>query len=162
MLLQKGEATYTKPQNQKSNSSKNTTSNNQANKETTSSNSAAIKNNNEEINRKIRNLTQEKVNIESQLKRYNESLTSADKIYKDIIKSMTDVNKTKNLFSKYYKLNGKIADGGKLEIINEKLNANKKDLTDIVIPSIKQEISKLQNQLSQKEKQISDLRRQYV
>ena len=114
-----------------------------------------------EISRQINSLTRKKNVCENERKKYKTSLTYATKLVGSLSSSRNDLNYSNSNMEKYFTINNKTADSGKIISTRDELNEMIRKLNHTIIPEINNNINMLTREIANIERQISSLRRQY-
>ena len=115
-----------------------------------------------EISRRINSLTREKTACQNEREKYKTSLTYATKLVSSLSKSENDLNHSNNYMEKFFTINNRTADNGKIISTRDELNQIIKKLNNTIIPEINNNINMLTREITNIERQISSLRRQYA
>ena len=105
---------------------------------------------------RLQELNKQKKNCESERTKYKTSLTNANKLVQRLNESVKYLNNTNDYMKKYFTINGKTADGGKINSIKESTNEIIRKIKTRVIPSIDSSISNLNFKINKidKERQL--------
>ena len=114
-----------------------------------------------QIKAKINSLTKENNNYMSERTKYKNSLSYANKLISSLKSSNNYLNSSNNNLKKYFMINGKTADDGKIVNIKEDVNKIIKKLNNTIIPNINSNIKNLDNKINSTTKEINVLKRQY-
>lgn len=115
-----------------------------------------------EIQRKINELTRRKNNYNAELNEYRNALNYANKLVSSLSNGEQYLNTANDQLKKYFTINGKTGDGGKITNENEKIKTLIKDLNNTIIPNINSNIKNINNNIYDLNRQINILRRQYA
>lgn len=105
-------------------------------------------------------LRRKKVSLETQRIQYKDSLNYAKKLVDNLQDSMVKINYSENYLKSYFTIDGKTADGGKLDSIRTEIKQTIKILNNTVIPNINLNINKLTKEISEITKKINEIRNQ--
>ena len=114
-----------------------------------------------EIKYKIDTLTWEKNNCIGTRDNYKKSLSYANKLVSNLKSGISYLNTTKDHMKKNFTINGKTADGGKIEKTATNVNGIVKKLNNTIIPRINQEINSLNNEINNLTYRINSLWNDY-
>ena len=92
---------------------------------------------------------------------YEKSLEYANKLVGNLNSYNTSSNSSKEYLKKYYTINGKTADNGKLDDINNTISLYLNQLNNNIIPEIKKNVNILNSKISSIEREVLLLEKQY-
>ena len=113
-----------------------------------------------EIQYKINQLTKQLNNYTSEKNSYSNSLGYAKKLVSSLNTSLQYLNTTNDNLKSSFTINGKTADGGKVEETKNEVNAVIREVNNSVIPDINSNIKTLTNKINNINSQLYTLRRQ--
>ena len=114
-----------------------------------------------QIKNKIDNLTYQKNNYVNERNKYKTSLNYANKLLTDLNSSKKYLDTSEENLKKYFNINGKTPDGGKIKKSQNEINKMIKNVKSTVIPKINNEIERLNRNINNLEYQINNLWRDY-
>lgn len=118
-------------------------------------NNADIQNQINKINGQMSEARRKCENLREQLLVYRNCLKQTDTINNKIVEINRNTNITESNFKKYYVVDGKIADNGKLSNIKDHVKSGSDKLNNVIVPAIKNKISELESKISNLESEIS-------
>ena len=113
-----------------------------------------------QIQSKINTLIRQKSNYETQRSNYRTSLTYANKLISNLDSSLNNLNSSNDYLKRFFTINNKTIDGGKIEKAKTEISQIMKKLDNTIIPNINSNISSLTNNINLLSREISTLRRQ--
>lgn len=93
---------------------------------------------------------------------YEQALNYASQLVSTLNSINKDINSSKDYLKKYYTINGKTADNGKLDDMKNNITQYLKNLNNNIIPEIKKNISALNTKISGIEREVLLLEKQYI
>ena len=115
---------------------------------------------NTEIQSRINELTRQKSSYEKTMSSYKTSLTHANKLITNLEDSLNNLNSSNDYLKRYFTINNKTVDGGKIETNKIKINEILKKLKNTIIPSINNNIRDLTTKINSLTREINNLKRQ--
>ena len=115
----------------------------------------------EQIRREINNLTRVKNNYDSEVVKYRNSLSYANKLVKNLTNTINYLNSANDYMKRYFTINKKTADDGEINKNKEQINKIIKKLNSTIIPSINSNINDLNIKITKTNREINILKRQY-
>lgn len=112
-----------------------------------------------QINSKITQLTREKNNCVNERTKYKNSLTYANKLVSSLNSSSTYLVNSNDYMKRFFTINNKTADGGKINSTKENINQIVKKLNNTIIPSINSNINNLTTRINNIDREINKLKR---
>ena len=114
-----------------------------------------------QIRNKIYNLEAQKNNYVKERDKYKTSLTHANKLLRSLSNSNVNLSSSKEYLGKYFNINGKTPDNGKLDASRNELSKMSNKVSGTIIPKINNEISRLDRNINNLQYQINSLWRDY-
>lgn len=114
-----------------------------------------------QIRNKIYNLEAQKNNYVKERDKYKTSLTHANKLLRSLSNSNVNLSSSKEYLGKYFNINGKTPDNGKLDASRNELSKMANKVSGTIIPKINNEISRLDRNINNLQYQINSLWRDY-
>ena len=112
---------------------------------------------NSEMQSKINELTRKKIGYEKTMSSYKTSLTHANKLITNLQDSLNNLNSSNDYLKRYFTINNKTVDGGKLE---KNITKIIKQINNTIIPSINGNIRDLTTKINFLTREINNLKRQ--
>ena len=113
-----------------------------------------------QINTKINQLTRQKNSYASEKTNYEKSLTYAKKLVQSLNNSVAYLATSNDYMQRFFTINNKTADGGKISKTKEEINQIIKKLNNIIIPNINNNISSLKTKINNADKEIAKLKKE--
>lgn len=113
-----------------------------------------------QIQSKINSLTIKKNNCENRRSSYKTSLTYANKLLNNLNSSISQLNSSNDYLKRFFTINNKTADGGKIEKVKSEINQIIKKLNNTIIPDINSNINSLTGDINYCTREINELVRQ--
>lgn len=113
-----------------------------------------------QIKSRINSLTKQKSNYISERTKYKKSLSYGNKLLNSLKNSKGYLSSSNDYLRKYFTINGKTADSGKINKTTESLNNIIKNLNNTIIPEINNSINNLNSKINRTDREISNLKRQ--
>ena len=118
-------------------------------------NNADIQNQINKINGQMSEARRKCENLREQLLVYRNCLKQTDTINNKIVEINRNTSIAEGNFKKYYVVDGKIADNGKLGNIRDHVKSGSDKLNNVLVPAIKNKILELETKISNLESEIS-------
>ena len=115
---------------------------------------------NTEIQSRINELTRQKSSYEKTMSSYKTSLTYANKLITNLEDSLNILNSSNDYLKRYFTINNKTVDGGKIETNKMKINQIIRNIKNIIIPSINSNVRDLTTKINSITREINNLKRQ--
>jgi len=90
------------------------------------------------------NSVQKQINAnEEEKRRYQTSLSNAKKLVSNLTASLNNARQAQDNLKKYFTINGKTADGGKIEKVKTEINGIIRNINVTILPTINTKINSL-------------------